>query len=162
MNEGSSYYEMIVVPISSISPSRLCHTLSEEKPVLQIGDKGILYTKSCTIRLDKSVFEFKGNIVNSRVQGPSIFPYLTNLNIKKEIISSRFTNESSSSVIAIYLIESSSTDSVIVNVSFLASGSSRPYAGTWESGTRVYITENTYIRMMSSTGFSIVRMYNNF
>lgn len=150
----------MVSPIYTLPPSTLCHTLSDEIPVLQIGDKGILFTRSCSIRLDKSVFQFKGNLVNSRVSDPSMFNYLTSLNVGKGIISDRFTNDSGGSVLVSFLYRINNSDLVGVNTGALGNGSSRPYAGRFEIGMRIYITENTYIRLMSSTGFLIARMYN--
>lgn len=160
MREGSSYYEILSSPIYALPPSTFCHTLSNEIPSLQIGDRGILFTRAFTTRLDKSVFQFKGNLTNSRVSDPSLFNYLSNLNIEMGIISNRLTNDSDQSIAVSFLSQSSGSDLVIVGATFLRSGSSRPYAGPYESGMRIYITENTYIRLMDMTGFSIVRMYN--
>lgn len=160
MREEGVYYEILVTTPYGLPPSTLCHTLSEEIPVLQIGDKGILLTRSCTLRLDKSVFQFKGNLVNSRVLDPSMFNYLTNLNIKKGIISERFTNDTGHSVLVAFINQAPGSDLASVNAGYLGNGSSRPRAGLYESGMRIYITENTYIRLMTSTGFWIARMYN--
>lgn len=160
MREESSYYEILVTSPYGLPPSTLCHTLSDKIPSLQIGDKGILITRSCTLRLDKSVFQFKGNLTNSRVLDPSLFNYLTNLNIERGIISERITNDTGHSILVAFINQVSGSDLVSVNAGYLGNGSSRPRAGLYESGMRIYITENTYIRLMSATGFSIARMYN--
>ena len=162
LNEGSTYYELSHSYINSLPPSTLCHAFSEENPILQIGDIGILYTRDCVIRLDKSIFQFKGNLVNPRVLDPSLFNYLTDLNVQKGVISDRFNNESDQSVFVFFFYQGNDSDLAKVSTAALRSGSSRQYAGLYESGMRVYITENTYIRLMTSTGFSIARMYNNF
>lgn len=160
LTEYDTYYELSVAPIYSLASSTLCHTLSSEIPIFQIGDRGILFTRACTFRLDKSVFQFKGNLVNSRVSDPSMFDYLTELNVRKEIITDRFTNDSGSGILVTSFNRVSGSDLVSVNVGSLGAGSSRPYAGLFELGMRIYITENTYIRMMTSTSFLIARMYN--
>lgn len=85
---------------------------------------------------------------------------LININIRKGILQSVFTNDTGSTVKACYLSERSSPRVPTYATVDVFSGDSRENAALWQTGNRVYLTEDTYLRTYATWPIGFLKMYN--
>lgn len=151
------------MPLSALNPTQLCRTSTDTykfPPVIQIGNIGLGYYNTFDLRLDKAIFKFKGNLPSYKVEGYADLNNLININIRKGVLQSVFTNSTSSTVEVCFLAEYPTNRVPTYRTNFISPGGSIENAEIWQAGNRVYLTEDTYLRTYKSWPIGFLKMYN--